>query len=66
MKNNNQEDRIEMAQELAEVRKTVLTNMMDRLGVAEVLTSLGYDYTSEYIKDNKADYMDLLVLSGEY
>lgn len=65
-KNNNQEDRIEMAQELAEVRGTGLVNMMDRKGVIDVLYSMGHDFSAEYLEDNKSDYMELLVLSGQY
>ena len=60
------EDRIDMAKELAEVRETGLTNMMDRRSVAEVLESLGYDYTAEYISEMKSDYMELLDLSAKY
>lgn len=65
-KNNCIEDRIEMAKEIAEIRRTGLTNMMARTNVIEVLESLGYDFTADYIKEVKSDFMDLLVLSGKY
>lgn len=65
MINNNQEDRKEMAHEIAEVRRTGRTNMFDRRAVIEILYELGHDYTAEYLEENKDDYFDLLKLSGE-
>lgn len=66
MVNNCQEDRIEMAQEIAKVRESGLTNMFDRNRVIEILYAMGHDYTAEYLEENKNDYMSLLELSGEY
>lgn len=66
MKEKCKEDIIEMAQEIAEVRKTGVVNMYDRGGVINVLEVLGYDYTADYIKENKEDYIKLLKLSGDY
>lgn len=65
MINNNKEDREDMAKEIAEVRRTGKTNMFDRIAVIEILYDLGYDYTAEYLEENKEDYLDLLKLSGE-
>jgi chorismate mutase len=64
--NHNQEDRVEMAKEIAEVRRTGETNMMDRRRVAEILREMGFDFTADYIEENVGDYMSLLTLSGEY
>lgn len=65
MINNNKEDRNCMAKEIAEVRRTGRTNMFDRITVIEILYQLGYDFTAEYLEENKGDYMSLLELSGE-
>lgn len=64
--NHNEEDRIEMAKEIAEVRRTGEVNMMDRQGVAEILFEMGFDYTAEYILANVGDFFSLLELSKEY
>jgi chorismate mutase len=64
--NHNEEDRIEMAKEIAEVRRTGETNMLDRGRVAELLDEMGFDYTAEYIRVNTGDYMSLLEKSGNY
>lgn len=66
MKNNCIEDRIEMAQEIAEVRKTSRVNMFDRAGVADVLGELDYPYTADYIMENRDDYLELLEMSSNY
>ena len=66
MKLTNLQDRKECAQEIAEVRKTGRVNMWDRMGVAEVLYDLGYDFTAEHITDNRDDYLSLLKESGKY
>lgn len=66
MINNYEQDRIEMAKEIAEVRKTGAVNMFDRRSVIDILESLGYDFTAEYISENKNDYLALLEKSGEY
>jgi len=63
MINNCIEDRIDIAKEIAEVRKSGLVNMFDRFGV---LMDLGYDYAAEYIEKNRMDYLELLKLSGKY
>jgi chorismate mutase len=62
----NNDDRIEMAKEIAEVRKTGMTNMFDRSSVIEILRDLGHDDTAEYLRDNRDEYMELLKLSGKY
>jgi chorismate mutase len=64
--NHNEEDRIEMAKEIAEVRRTGETNMFDRTRVAELLEEMGFEYTAEYIRANVGDYGSLLELSGKY
>lgn len=60
------QEKIEMAQDIALVRKTDATNMFDRRNVIEVLYMMGHDTTAEYLEDNKSEYMELLKLSGEY
>lgn len=62
----NKENKIEMVQEIAEVRRTGLTNMFDRNSVIDMLYTMGYDYTAEYLEENKREYMDLLKMSGSY
>ncbi|GAA0071699.1 hypothetical protein UT300003_32240 [Clostridium sardiniense] len=66
MKLENLEDIKECAMEIAEVRKTGIVNMFNRAGVVEALYQFGYDFTAEYIRDNKEDYIELLEKSGEY
>lgn len=66
MLNNCKEDRLEMAKEIAEVRKTGETNMLIRSNVINILYSLGYDFTADYIQNKRADYINLLKLSGDF
>lgn len=66
MINTNNDDRIEMAQEIAEIRNSSKTNMFDRQAVIDLLYENGYDFTAEYIIENKDDYLELLKLSANY
>ncbi|BAO04977.1 uncharacterized protein CBO05P1_258 [Clostridium botulinum B str. Osaka05] len=66
MINNCKEDRLEMAKEIAEVRKTGETNMLIRSNVINILYSLGYDFTADYIQNERTDYINLLKLSGDF
>lgn len=65
MINNNEQDRIDMAEEISEIRLSGKVNMYDRKEVINELFALGYDYTAEYLEENKEDYINLLKLRGE-
>ena len=58
--------KISIARDIAKVRETGLTNMFDRIRVIEILGIMGYEDSVEYLTNYKADYMELLKLSGEY
>ena len=63
-KYNNYE--IEIAKEIAAIRRTGLVNMFFVNDVLEVMVAMGYNNSAEYIKMNKAEYLKLLELSGDY
>ena len=58
--------KVSIARDIAKVRETGLTNMFDRIRVIEILEIMGYEDSVEYLTNHKADYMELLKLSGEY
>lgn len=60
------QEKIEIAQELAYIRRVGATNMFDRKGVIEILQLIGQNTIAEYLEDNKSEYIELLVLSGKY
>lgn len=66
MNNVNNEEKIEIAKELAYIRRVGATNMFDRKNVIELLYLMGHDTTAEYLEDNKSKYMELLELSADY
>lgn len=57
---------IEIAKEIAAIRKTGLVNMFFVNDVLEVMVTMGYNNSAEYIKMNKTEYLKLLELSGDY
>lgn len=48
------------------VRKTGMTNMLDRENVIIILKELGYDNIANYLKENKKEYLELLMSSNKY
>ena len=48
------------------VRKTGMTNMLDRENVIIILKELGYDNIANYLKENKKEYLKLLMSSNKY
>ena len=57
---------IQMAKDIASVRKTGRTNMYDRIAVIEILNEIEAYDTADYIAECKDEYMELLILSGGY
>lgn len=60
------QERINMAKDLAEVRRTGKVNMFAIQHVKECLVELGCYSTAYYIQENKEDYISLLDLSGDF
>ncbi len=48
------------------VRKTGMTNMLDRENVIIILKELGYDNIANYLEKNKKEYLELLMSSSKY
>jgi len=48
------------------VRKTGMTNMLDRENVIIILKELGYDNIANYLEKNKKEYLELLMSSNKY
>ena len=48
------------------VRKTGMTNMLDRENVIMILKELGYNNIADYLEENKKEYLELLIESGKY
>lgn len=48
------------------VRKTGMTNMLDRENVIIILKELGYDNIANYLEENKKEYLELLMSSNKY
>ena len=61
-----EEQKIEMAKDIAEVRETGETNMFDYYAVVRILHDLHHEETSNYLWHNKKEFMNLLILSGKY
>lgn len=51
---------------LAAVRDTGAINMFDRRGVIELLEMMGDHDSIDWLRENKARYMDALNAMGEY
>lgn len=60
----NNEDRIEVAKSIAQVRRTGKVNMFDRRGVITLMYMIGDDFSADYLANNPDEYMKLLELSG--
>ena len=48
------------------VRKTGLTNMLDRENVIVILKEFGYNNIADYLEENKKEYLELLIASSKY
>lgn len=48
------------------VRKTGMTNMLDRENVIIILKELGYDNIANYLEKNKKEYLELSIASNKY
>ena len=57
---------IEIAKEIAAIRKTGLVNMFFVNDVLEVMVAMGYNNSAEYIKMNNTEYVNLLDISVDY
>ena len=66
LKNNQDQDKAKMAQELAQVRESGRTNMFDRATVMAILIEMNCVDTAFYLQEHKEEFMDLLILSAKY
>lgn len=62
----NDEDKIEVAKGIAQVRRSGKVNMFDRRGVIDVMYMIGDDFSADHLASNPDDYIELLELSGNY
>jgi hypothetical protein len=60
---NTPQDVIEV---LAAVRESGAINMFDRRGAIELAEMMGYDEEADWLRENKARYMDALNAMGKY
>ena len=51
---------------IAMVRRTGLANMFDRENVIVILKEFGYNNITNYLEENKKEYLELLIESGKY
>ena len=58
--------KVSIARDMAKVRRTGLTNMLDRIAVSEIMETIDCYDSAEYIFKHEKDYTELLQLSREY
>lgn len=55
-----------IAKAIADVRRTGLTNMYYTNNVIDLMRQFGNEEESEYLSQNKSEYIRLLILSSDY